>query len=62
MKFSDLIYKFFLKCGIDENKRALYRFIFNSQIIQADNEKTLNELGIGDQCKIDVIKDIEVIG
>ena len=55
MKFSDLIYQFFLKCGIDENKRALYSFIYHSHIIQEDYEKTLNELGIGDQCKIDVI-------
>lgn len=52
-KFSEIALRFFSQAGITPDSK--FKFIYNSTELYMDTNKTLNELGIKDKAKIDVI-------
>ena len=59
--FAELALKYFQKTGIDQ-KQDLPKFIYNSKSIPHDSCKSMEELGIRDGAKIDVVIGAAVIG
>ena len=53
IKFSELVNRFYSKAQIKEEKKPI--FIFGTKIISEDSSSTLEQLGIHDQSKIDVL-------
>lgn len=60
MKFSELAAKFYNKAGIEQGQQPT--FIFSSKQISPNETKTLSELNIQDQSKIEVVLTSLVIG
>ena len=59
-KFSDLAKKFCTKAGLNNYDQPL--FILNSQLISPDDSRTLGELNLRDQARIEVTLLKDVIG
>ena len=55
MTFSELIFKYMKKVGLNESLLSNYNFIYNSMSISKDTMKTLDELNITNGAKIDVV-------
>ena len=57
-KFSELAQKFYNKAGLKEKPA----FIFNSKMIDPNDDRTLKNIGFYDQCKIDAVFSSQIVG
>ena len=60
MKFSELVSKFSIKADIKPEDKAT--FILNSQQVNGEDSRTLSELNLHDQSRIEVVLIKDVIG
>ena len=59
--FAELALKYSQKVGIDLRTDQI-QFIFNSSLLKTDSCKDLEEMGIGNMARIDVVVGKDVIG